>query len=312
MHKHRGFTLVEMLISMTIFAVVAFLTMVVITSALRYNAQQQATVAAQSKLRRVVEVIGQEVRSSVFGGVAHAPYNSNHNQLSIYLLDQGAGYTVVNEGSFNSLSSFSIMTENQPTFSQALLVDSFGNPDVIPPVPPSARLFPVSNVTPTGTDTWRISHAGCTNGIDHNRFLQAFGVKSLGFRLDAATRRLMLSEGGTEVPMAFGITDFKVQYVYAKQSGGAPEKRTTPFLAADGLPAKIHTTTTPPETYLLSELQITISTEEQGKTTVTRTYTGQVPLLISSNDDFVSTGNNVAATPANQNKFNFTGVSLCN
>ena len=97
MHKIKGFTLIEMLISMAIFAVVAFLTMMVVTNALRYNAQQQATVAAQSKLRRVTEVIGQEVRSSVFGGVAHAPYNSNNTQLSIYLLDQGAGYTVVTE-----------------------------------------------------------------------------------------------------------------------------------------------------------------------------------------------------------------------
>lgn len=312
MKNTKGFTLIEMLVSMAIFAVVAFLTMVVVTNALRYNAQQQATVAAQSKLRRVVEVIGQEVRSSVFGGVAHAPYASNSSQLSIYLLDQGAGYTVVTESNFNTLSSFSILTENAPAFSQILLVDSYGNPNATPKVLPSARLFPVSNVASAGTDTWRISHAGCSNGIDHNRFLQAFGVKTLGFRFDAASKRLLISENGIEKPMAFGITAFDVKYVYLKQSGGTPEKRITPFLDEFGLPAKIYETKVPAEIYILSELQVTISTEEQGKMKVTRTYTGQVPLLISSNDDFVSTNNNFAATPANQNKFNFTGVRVCN
>ena len=312
MQKTKGFTLIEMLISMAIFAVVAFLTMMVVTGALRYNAQQQATVAAQSKLRRVTEVIGQEVRSSVFGGVAHAPYNSNNTELSIYLLDQGAGYTVVTEPSFSSLTSFRILTENQPTIGQVLLVDSQGDSTVTPIVKPSATLFPVSGINGAGAD-WRINHAGCTNGITHNRFLQAFGVKSLGFRLDVATKRLMLNEDGVETPMAFGITDFKVEYVYLKDSGGAPYKRTTPFLDA-GLPVKIYEdkTTTPYTKYILSELQITISTEEQGKTKVTRTYTGQIPLLISSNDDFVSTGNNVAAAPASQNRFNFNGVKLCN
>ncbi len=301
MRATRGFTLIEMLISMAIFAVVAFLTMTVVTQALQYNARQQATVAAQSKLRRVIEVIGQEVRGSVFGGVAHAPYNSNNEQLSIYLLEQGSGYTVVTEPLFASLSSFKILTETAPVLDEVLLVDSWGNKDVTPAIEASTTLFPVT-VTPAGTDIWSINHPGCTNGIDHNRYLQAFGVNSIGFRLDNASKMLMLSENGIETPMAFGITKFQVEYLYSKQSGGI-ERRSTPFLDTDtNLPAKIHKTTTPVETYVLSELQITVSTEETGKDKVTRTYTGQVPLLISSNTD----------TSTKENRFDFEGVKLCN
>jgi prepilin-type N-terminal cleavage/methylation domain-containing protein len=302
----NGFSLIEMLVAMVIFAVVAFLTMMIVTQALRYNSQQQATVAAQSKLRRVVEVIGQEVRSAVFGGVANAPYLSNNSQLSIYLLDQGAGYTVASQANFDTLSSFRILSENQPTFKQVLLVDSqSGTAD-----DSLAQLFnvvlPATNVD---VDIWQLNHPGCTNGIPHSRFLQAFGVKSLGLRFDAANKQLMLSEDGLETPMAFGITDFKVEYVYQKQSGGALHRRTTPFLnTTTGLPDKIHTTVTPPETYVLSELQITISTEEQGKTKINRTYTGNVPLLVSSNDDFISANNQ----PDIQNRFGFSGVRLCN
>lgn len=310
MRETRGFTLIEMLISMAIFAVVAFLTMIVVTQALQYNAKQQATVAAQSKLRRVTEVIGQEVRSSVFGGVAHAPYASNANQLSFYLLAQGSGYTVASEASFEGLSSFKILTENQPTLKEIILVDSYGDPPV---VAPSATLFPVSGVASAGTDTWRINHASCTNGVKHNRYLQAFGVHSLGFRLDTASKRLMLSEDGVEAPMAFGITEFKIDYIYTKQSGGT-EKRSTPYLdPITNLPAKIYKTKAPApaEIYILSELHITVSTEELGREKITRTYTGQIPLLISSNNDFKSTKNG-ANLPKTENTFNFDGVRLCN
>jgi prepilin-type N-terminal cleavage/methylation domain-containing protein len=313
MRETRGFTLIEMLISMAIFAVVAFLTMIVVTQALQYNAKQQATVAAQSKLRRVTEVIGQEVRSSVFGGVANAPYASNNTQLSFYLLEQGSGYTVASEAFFEGLSSFNILTENQPTLNEIILVDSYGDPKAIPEVKPSATIFPVSGIAAAGTDTWRINHASCTNGVKHNRYLQAFGVHSLGFRLDAASQRLMLSEDGVESPMAFGITKFEIFYIYTKQSGGT-ERRPTPFIDKDTLlPAKIYTTEAPApiETYLLSELQITVSTEELGREKITRTYTGQIPLLISSNNDFKSTKNG-ATVPNKENTFNFSGVKLCN
>jgi prepilin-type N-terminal cleavage/methylation domain-containing protein len=308
LRTRKGFSLIEMLVAMAIFAIVAFLTMMIVTQALRYNAQQQATVAAQSKLRRVVEVIGQEVRSAVFGGVASSPYASNNTQLSIYLLDQGAGYSVATETNFETLSSFRILTESQPTFKQVLLVDSqSGNADSS-----LARLYnvvlPASNIN---SNTWQLNHPSCTNGIPHNRFLQAFGVKSLGFRFDAASKQLMLSEDGIETAMAFGITDFKIEYVYQKQSGGAPHRRSTPFLnTTTGLPDKIHTEGTPSETYILSELQVTISTEEQGKTKVTRTYTGNIPLLVSSNNDFITNG--VNSGPESQNRFSFSGVRLCN
>jgi prepilin-type N-terminal cleavage/methylation domain-containing protein len=307
MRTTRGFTLIEMLVSMSIFAVVAFLTMTVVTQALQYNARQQATVAAQSKLRRVIEVIGQEVRGSVFGGVSHAPYNSNNGQLSLYLLEQGSGYTVATEPSFETLSYFKILTETQPVFDEVILVDS----EKTNVKDPTATLFPISTIVSSGVDTWRLNHPSCINGIFHNRYLQAFGVNSVGFRLDNASKTLMLNEDGIETPMAFGITQFKVEYLYTKQSGGT-ERRSTPFLDPNtNLPAKIYKTTAPVEVYILSELQITVSTEEIGKGKVTRTYTGQVPLLISSNNDFKSM-NGGSKTATKENIFDFEGVRLCN
>jgi prepilin-type N-terminal cleavage/methylation domain-containing protein len=301
MRHTRGVSLIEMIISMAIFSVVGFLTFMIVTGALGYNARQQATVAAQGKLRRVVEVVSQEFRSSVFGGISNQPYVSNAGQVSFYLLDQGAGYTLNPEVNFSTAGSFKILSENEPNLSEIILVDS-GDKNAIPLRLPSAKIFPVTNVASSGIDTWTITHAGCSNGIDYNPYLQAFGVRSVGFKLDNATKVLGLSENGQDYPMAFDITQFKLEYVYTELDG-SQEKRSMPYLDdITNLPVKIYKNLLTNKKYTLSELQFTLSTVEKGKGDVVRTYTGQIPLLISSND-----GGGVSA-----NVFDFEGVKPCN
>jgi prepilin-type N-terminal cleavage/methylation domain-containing protein len=300
MRQIRGVTLIEMLISMSIFAVVAFLTFMVVTGALRYNSRQQATVAAQAKLRRVVEVVSQEFRGALFGGISNSPYVSNQNQVSFYLLDQGAGYTLMPDAGFSTASSFRVLAGNEPNLSQVILIDP-GDPYATPARDPLAKIFPVSNVMFSDTDIWIINHAGCTNGMNHLSALQAFGARSVGFRLDSASNILYLSENGQEYPMAFDITKFELAYVYTK-SDTTQEKRTTPYLDSNNLPAKIYTGGSQPAT--LTELQFTLSTIEKGNGDVERVYTGQIPLLDSSSG-------NVGATTA-ADIFDFQGVQPCN
>jgi prepilin-type N-terminal cleavage/methylation domain-containing protein len=292
MRQTRGVTLIEMLISMAIFAVVAFLTFMVVTGALRYNARQQATVAAQAKLRRVVEVVSQEFRGALFGGISNSPYVSNQEQVSFYLLDQGAGYTLMPDAGFSAASSFRVVAVNEPNISQALLIDP-GDPYATPPRNPLAKIFPVTNVMSGATDIWTINHAGCTNGIPHLPALQVFGARSVGFRLDEATGILYLSENGQEYPMAFDITRFELAYVY-----GANDRQTIPYQDVGNEPLKVYNGVP------LTELQFTLSTIEKGNGNVEKTYTGQIPLLVSSS------GNVGATTSADI--FDFQGVQPCN
>jgi prepilin-type N-terminal cleavage/methylation domain-containing protein len=302
MRHTRGVSLIEMIISMAIFAVVGFMTVMIVTGALGYNARQQATVAAQGKLRRVVEVVGQEFRSSVFGGISNQPYNSNAGQVSFYLLDQGAGYTLVPDVNFNTASSFKILSENEPNLSEIILVDP-GDANATPKRLPSAKIFPVTSVVNSGVDTWTINHPGCSNGLAHNYYLQAFGVRSVGFKLDNANKILVLNENGQDYPMAFDITKFELAYVYTKPDG-SQERKTTPYIdPITNLPAKVYKQPVTNDRHTLSELQFTLSTVEKGKGDVVRTYTGQIPLLISSNEN---------SGASSSNTFAFEGVTVCN
>jgi prepilin-type N-terminal cleavage/methylation domain-containing protein len=278
LNTNQGFTLIEMLISMAIFGVIAFLTFMLVSGALTYNARQQATTAAQGKLRRITEVVSQELRGSVFGGVGNSPYVSGPNQMSLYLLEQGSGYSVQPGGSANS---FKVTADTAPTFKQVLLLNDKGK----------AEAYTVTSVT-GGGNTWNIQHS-CTSTLSDATL--AFGVNSLGFRLDNSTGTLLLSEGGQEFPMAFNITQFDLSYIYT--TAGVPERKTSPLL--DGvIPVKVKDNGGVKS--ILTEIQFTLSTKELGRGEVVRTYTGQVPLLI--NGDGSTIGANI---------FNFSGVKPC-
>jgi prepilin-type N-terminal cleavage/methylation domain-containing protein len=276
--KTSGFTLIEMLISMGIFGVISFLTFMLVSGALTYNARQQATTAAQGKLRRVTEVVSQELRGSVFGGVADSPYVSGRNQISLYLLEQGSGYAVTQ----TTPNSLTISANSQPTFKQVLLIDESG----------SAESYNVTTVTGSGK-TWMIQH-GCTSTLSGGKML-AFGVTSLGFRLDSTTNTLLLHENGVEYPMAFNITEFDLKYVYT--ANNIPDAKDDP-IRVSGSPAKVATLAGVQN--VLTELQFTLSTKELGRGEVERTYTGQVPLLVRAD------GSTAADT------FKFSGVKVCN
>jgi prepilin-type N-terminal cleavage/methylation domain-containing protein len=266
-----GVSLIEMLISMAIFSVIAFLTFMLVSGALTYNARQQATVAAQGKLRRVVEVVSQELRGSVFGGVSNTPYVSGANQVSLYLLEQGAGYPILN-GTGNT---FQVLADTAPALKQLLLIDTLGK----------AVAYNVDTVTGSG-NTWTIKHE-CTTTLPGATL--AFGVKSLGFKLDNGT--LLLNENNQTYPMAFDITEFSLKYVYSS-SGSL----TSPINVA-GVPVKFQKVGGVDN--ILTELQFTLATKEFGRGEVQRMYTGQVPLLVTSNNS------------SGANQFNFSGVEPC-
>ncbi len=279
MKNHHGFTLLELIISMAIFSVIAFLTFMLVSGALTYNARQQATTAAQGKLRRVTEVVSQELRGSVFGGISSEPYASSTNQISLYLLEQGSGYAVAPGSSANT---FRVTAATAPTMTKVLLLDNAGE----------AVAYDVTSVT-GGGNTWTIQHS-CTSTLSGAAL--AFGVKAVGFKLENGN--LLLSENGQVAPMAFDMTEFELTYIYTDPSG-VTDRRTSPLTDdVTGLPLKVKDVGGVKNT--LTELQFTLSTKEFGRGAVERTYTGQVPLSVY--------GDGSATTPTN---LNFSGVKPC-
>src|SRR5690554_5781419 len=104
-HSGRGMTLVELLVALAVFSIVLVIAYAAINGSLRIQSDQEAATTTQGKLRRIIEVVSQDLRSSVFGSITDAPYSSNQNQVSFMMLTGGAGYTVVPP---NSLVDFPI------------------------------------------------------------------------------------------------------------------------------------------------------------------------------------------------------------
>jgi len=290
-HRSRyrqGFTLLEALIALAVFGIVATIATTGVVDALRVQATNEAATSAQAKLRRVTEVFTQELRSAVLGGVTDSPYESGAHQISFLLLDGGAGYQVLphdsgNNNSFKNATNVEIasgatLAEVRADLddSEVLMVNANGD----------AVILDITNVQQNGGSSsarFRLAHPACANTIDFTNNTLIMSVRSLGLSYDTATGDLFQRVGGgAAVPLAFELDDVALEYVYRSEDGDlhvfdAP-------LVEDGAPAR--ESSVDGEAVTLMRVQLTVAASELsfGGREVTRSYTGQVEL--SSNPSF--------------------------
>jgi len=84
-----GMTLVELLVAMAVLGIILTVAYSAMVSSLRVQTDQEAITTSQAKLRRVVEVITQDLRSAVFGSITNQPFASNDRQISFALIAGG-------------------------------------------------------------------------------------------------------------------------------------------------------------------------------------------------------------------------------
>lgn len=277
-----GMTLVELLVAMAVLGIVLTVAYSAMVSSLRVQVEQEAITTSQAKLRRVVEVITQDLRSAVFGSITNQPFAPDSRQISFALIAGGAGYQVLphdsgNNNSFRTANNVQIIA----TVANAAELDLEGRPAMMVNANRQAVIFNVNNVARRGGPTsieWNVVHPGCANTIDFTPNTLLFRIDSLGLRYDATTRTLYQRSGATEVPLAFDISDFRLDYVY-QGPGGITELRASPPLSPSGQPVRRFTR---PDGVVLQlvRLQVTISTTapSQGRV-IERSFTGQVELL---------------------------------
>lgn len=266
-----GFTLIEVLIAVAIFGVVITLAYGGIVNSLTGQVRQESTVAAQGKLRRIVEVMTQELRSAVFGSIIDAPYTSNDSAVSFLLLNGGAGY---------AMSKYN-MGDSQIEVVSSSLGSLAGRRVLIVNPQGTGVLTTVQSATVNGgKSTLRLS---CGVPMAHTVNTLLFEVSALGVRFDPSTSEMYLREGlgGDELPYAFGISDFRIDYVYATV-GADPIVRTSPYRNL-GRPER--TFEQGGREYTLARLQVVINTDAVSREgTTTHALSSQVELL--ANQDF--------------------------
>jgi prepilin-type N-terminal cleavage/methylation domain-containing protein len=277
MRLRRGFTLIEVLVAMAIFATVLALVSAGIVQALRLQALNEANTTLQAKLRRVTEVISQDLRSAVFGGILAEPYASNATAISFALAAGGVGYQVLpgGGGSFpnrNNLVAVVPVTSAAETNLQgrrALMINADGE----------AIEFTVTNVVQLGganSQRYNVVHAGCNNTIAYEPPVMLTQVEALGFSFDAASGELRREvSGGGERVLAFDLTGFELEYVYDGSDGTVAV-----------LPAPRGTSARPLRReqvagvdFVLTALRVMVSAEaEISGRTVERRYVSQIAL----------------------------------
>jgi prepilin-type N-terminal cleavage/methylation domain-containing protein len=268
----KGFTIIEILIALAIFGVLIAIASGAIVQYLRVQSDQEAVTSAQAKLRRVTELISQEMRGAVFGSIiaddADNNYDSDQDSISFLLLDGGAGYPVLphdsgNNASFKPAANLQISSSSPDTASlgiddddELLMVNAKGE----------ALLFVAGNVTKNGGAEWRIVHPGCGNTIEYTPNTLLFKVRTFAVRHDLNSKTLFARENGLEQTLAWNISEFRIDYVYEK--GGVTKINEPGYPTKDLLNG-----------FSLKRLQIVASTEElsRGKS-IERTYSSQIEI----------------------------------
>lgn len=278
-HNALGMTLVEALIALVILGLVLSLAYGAITNSLQVQSQQEAIVTSQAKLRRIMEVISQDLRSAVFGSITDNPYTSNSEQVSFMMLTGGAGYPVLQRPNFSTSNSFeALITDTTGLIgSQVVLVNSDGQGVVVP-------VNGVSSGTSAASRTISLS---CSNTINYGTGVLMFQIETTGIRYDADEDNMFIRTAGVdEQPFAFDVSNARFDYVYtftepAPGFTGSPAQtvlvRTQPERGAHGLP--VRTFTQSGYIFTLTRLQVVVETiaDVNGRQT-THAFSGQVDL----------------------------------
>lgn len=288
MTRQHGFTLLEALIALFVFGIVAAIATTGVVNVLKVQSLNEAVTSSQAKLRRVTEVFTQELRSAVLGGVTNSPYTSGANQISFLLLDGGAGYQVLphdsgHNNSFKNANNVDISTSGPLATvkadlegSQVLMVNANGD----------AVVLDITNVTQSGgswSNKFNLVHPACSNTIDYTHNTLIMSVRSLGLSYDPVSGNLNQRTGaGAAVPLAFDLDGLDLEYVY-QESDGTPHVLTTPLLES-GVPVKEGLISSTPVTLMRVQLTVSASEVTTGNRPVTRSYTGQVEM--SANPSF--------------------------
>lgn len=279
MGRHRrseaGFTLVEMLIAIAVFGIVMVIAYAAIGSSLRVQSDQEALTSAQGKLRRVMEVLTQDLRSAVFGSITGSPYLPADDQVSFMMLTGGAGHPVLPPPSGTDFAGSNQFTVQMPDAShlsgrQIVMIDSHSGTGVIKPVTAASE---------QSSGIWRIS-SSCRNTLqydsDDSRLL-IFEISTVGLRYSADDGTLFLSEGDAdELPFAFGLSGFRIEYVYA-EADGETTVRSEPYLGDSGTPVRTHHDGGASRELRRIQFIAEADSESRGRVTG-HAYTGQVDL----------------------------------
>ncbi len=273
----RGISLVELLVALVIFATVLALAGGGIVQVLGVQSMNEASTGLQAKLRRVAEVVGQDLRSAVYGSLIAQPYPTGPTSISFALADGGSGFAVFDSGggSFpnrNNAHVYMPVSGAEATGllgRRAFMVNASG--DAV-----EFEITSVQEIGGAGSQRFNFVHAGCNNTIAYEPPVTLTQVETLGFAFDVASGELRRTfTDGVERVLAYDLSDVVIEYVYSG-GDGTTEVRPAPLLV-DGRPLRLGLIGGVP--YTLDALRVTLVAQERlSGRSVERRHVSQIAL----------------------------------
>lgn len=270
----RGFTLIEALIALAILGVILAAAYAAISQGLYVQSNQEAATSTQARLRRVTEVVTQELRGAVLGSVSNTPYVSGESAVSFLLLDGGAGYQITNiDAASNRINAVGDAAAFGGSGSQLMLVDAGGQAVIFTLRSNSLGSGGTRQLVPTAGGCF---HGLTTTAVTANQNSLLFRVKTLGLEYDGEDTFYMRERNKARQPLAFNLSGVTFEYIYQGKDSGELHSLSAP-LTDDGLPAKQGSIGG--EAVELTRLQLVLRSSAQSLGgLVERSYVSQVEL----------------------------------
>ena len=292
-----GITMIELLVALAIFATVFALSSKGIVTGLQGQKLLDDVASSQSRVRRVSEVMTQQLRGTVFGSISSLPYRPDASQVSFAVLDGSGGFQVLPDplspGTVH-MSNIQILAANIDDVNslalsdkQAMVINDDG----------ALVAFKVNSVQNSGSQyQLSVSNATCNQSLIHSNNTLLFKGNLVGYRHDADENILYRRLGNAEeVPLAYNISDMEISYLYKDNGDSSVTARKQPLF--NGSQA-VNQGSVGGSTVTLVALEIKLTTEDQTRQgTIKKSYSSQIDLVDSSRSDRIR---------------RITGVSICN
>lgn len=285
MQKSSGFTLLELIMALAVFTVVMALSQGATVQGVQFQRAHEINSNVQNRVRRITEVLSQDIRTSALGMVIASPYGSTSTSISYAQLSGGADYPVTAV----SGTKFRIVSATSPT--------EINNNDYLVLIDKrQSGVAVVSRVASTGaptlisTNTYEITTT-CTNlassGFTLSPDTAMFLVNLQGYSFDSTNRKLVYMQKGdaAATDVAYSIDDFRADYIYTSSVNntitGTDLRNPSGYMSSGQVLDSFSTTSGSTTTvYILNRIQITItSSETAGGRTVRNTNNAHIDLI---------------------------------
>ncbi|MCP2014243.1 prepilin-type N-terminal cleavage/methylation domain-containing protein [Deinococcus sp. HSC-46F16] len=210
----EGFTLLELLLALTILGILLTLLLQSSSDTIRLQTRTEQEVSLESSLRRTVAILAQDFRNSAYGLVTDTPYTSTETAISMAQMVDTGVYPVVGPTGNGFPNANNL---------QALAPSGFAWPRDTPflLIHPARELATVLDLnassTVGGNGQATLNHSGQPNTLCFSPGNLVQRLRLVGYTYDAGSQMIFrgVRAGATVVrtPLAFNVTGFQIQYV---------------------------------------------------------------------------------------------------